>query len=73
MPKSEKSTTIINNPSGGDSGGGMGMVVTLVILLVLGYLLWVYGIPAMRNTQWGSGTPQINVPSEIDVNINQEK
>ncbi|KKT49272.1 MAG: hypothetical protein UW41_C0009G0039 [Candidatus Collierbacteria bacterium GW2011_GWC2_44_18] len=67
---SEKTTTIINNPSG-DSGGGMGMIIGLVILLVLGYLLWVYGLPAFRNMQ--VGTPQINIPSKIDVNINQTK
>ncbi|KKT39494.1 MAG: hypothetical protein UW29_C0013G0010 [Candidatus Collierbacteria bacterium GW2011_GWC2_44_13] len=47
------------------------MMVGLVILLVLGYLLWVYGLPAFRNMQ--VGTPQINIPSEIDVNINQTK
>ncbi|EKD52645.1 MAG: hypothetical protein ACD_61C00282G0007 [uncultured bacterium] len=66
---SEKSTTIINNPSTGDSGGGIGMIVGLVILLVIGYLFWVYGLPAIRNMQ--VGTPQINIPSQIDVNINQ--
>jgi len=65
---SEKTTTIINNPSS-DSGGGMGMIVGLVILLVLGYLLWVYGLPALRNMQ--TQTPTINIPSKIDVNINQ--
>lgn len=66
---SEKSTTIINNPPTSDSGGGMGMIVGLVILLVIGYLFWIYGLPAIRNMQ--VGTPQINIPSEIDVNINQ--
>lgn len=65
---SGKTTTIINNPSG-DSGGGTGMIVGLIVLLVLGYLLWVYGLPAFRNMQ--VGTPTINVPGEIDININQ--
>lgn len=65
-----KTTTIINNPSS-DSGDGMGMIVGLVILLVLGYLLWIYGLPALRNMQ--VQTPTINVPSTIDVNINQPK
>ncbi|KKS93679.1 MAG: hypothetical protein UW68_C0032G0003 [Candidatus Collierbacteria bacterium GW2011_GWB1_44_6] len=63
-----KTTTIINNPPS-ESGGGMGMLVGLIILLVLGYLLWIYGLPALRNMQ--VPTPTINVPSEIDVNINQ--
>lgn len=63
--------TIINNPpASNDSGGPMGWIIGLVILLVLGYLVYVYGLPALRNTQEG-GTPQINIPSQIDVNVNQ--
>lgn len=68
---STRTTTIINNPSSGDSDGGMGMVIGLVIILVLAYFFWVYGLPALKNMQFG--TPQINVPSQIDVNINQTK
>ena len=63
---SGKTTTIINNPS--SDSGGSGMIIGLIVPLVLGYLLWVYGLPAFRNMQ--VGTPTINVPSEIDVNIN---
>lgn len=63
-------TTIVNNPPpSNDSGGGMGMIIGLVVLLVLGYIFFVYGLPALRQVQLGS--PQINVPSKIDVNINQ--
>lgn len=47
----------------------MGWIIALIILFVLGYLGFVYGLPALRRTQLES--PQINVPSEIDVNINQ--
>jgi hypothetical protein len=62
-------TTIVNNPPSSDnSGGPMGMIVGIVVLVVLGYLVYVYGLPAIR--QMG-GTPQINVPSKIDVNVNQ--
>ena len=67
-------TTIVNNPApSNDSGGGMGNIIGLVFLIVLlvaGYLFFIYGIPAIRQMQLG-GSPQINVPSEIDVNINQ--
>ncbi len=63
-------TTIVNNPpASNDSGGPIGWIVGLVILLVLGYLVYVYGLPAIRNTQ--EETPQINIPSQIDVNVNQ--
>lgn len=63
--------TIINNPPSDNSGGPMGMIIGFVILLVLGYLIYVYGIPAIQQVK--VGTPQINVPSQIDVNVNQPK
>jgi uncharacterized membrane protein len=47
----------------------MGMIVGLVVLVVLGLLFFVYGIPALQNIKLG--TPQINVPSSIDVNVKQ--
>lgn len=66
-------TTIVNTPPTTDNSGGgpMGWIIGLVILLVLLYLGYVYGLPAIRNIQMG--TPQINVPSQIDVNINPAK
>lgn len=63
-------TTIVNNPPPAEnSGGGMNMIIGLVVLLVVGYLFIFYGLPAIRKMQ--VGTPQINVPSQIDVNVKQ--
>lgn len=63
-------TTIINNPPPeNNSGGGVGMIIGIIVLLVLAYLFFIYGIPAIKQMQLGS--PQINIPSKIDVNINQ--
>ena len=65
-------TTIVNNPPAQkESGGGMGMIIGLVVILVLGYLFIMYGIPALRQMQFGS--PQINIPSKIDINVTQPK
>ncbi|MDO8511718.1 MAG: hypothetical protein Q7S57_00455 [bacterium] len=62
--------TIINNPPANDnSGGPIGIIIGIIVLIVLGYLGYVYGLPAVRQ----KGTPQINVPSKIDVNVNQTK
>lgn len=61
--------TIVNNPPSDNSGGPMSMIILLIVLLVLGYLGFVYGLPALRQMQLG--TPQINVPSKIDVNVKQ--
>lgn len=65
-------TTIVNTPpAANDSGNGIGMIIGLVVLAVIGYLFFVYGIPAIRQMQFGS--PQINIPSKIDINVNQAK
>ena len=65
-------TTIINTPQPKeDSSGGMGMIIGLVIVVLATFLFFIYGLPALRQIRLGN--PQINVPSEIDVNINQEK
>lgn len=62
--------TIVNNPPSSDnSSGPMSMIIMIIVLLVLGYLGYVYGLPALRQVQ--VGTPQINVPSEINVNVKQ--
>lgn len=64
--------TIVNNPPAtNDSGGPMGMIIALVVLLVLAYLGFMYGLPALKQMQLGS--PQINIPDKIDVNVNQTK
>ena len=65
-------TTIVNNPpSQNESGGPMNAIIGLVVFIIVGYLFVVYGIPAIRQMQLGS--PQINIPSKIDMNINQGK
>ena len=47
----------------------MMMIVMLVVLLILGYLGFVYGLPALR--QMTSGGTQVNIPNQIDVNVKQ--
>ncbi|MFA6017105.1 MAG: hypothetical protein WC744_03395 [Patescibacteria group bacterium] len=62
--------TVVNNPTpSNESDGGMGMIVGVIVLLVVIYLFFMYGLPAIRQM----GTPQINIPSKIDVNVNQTK
>jgi hypothetical protein len=61
--------TVVNNPPSNNSGGPIGMIILLVIVLVLGYFAYIYGLPAVRQMQ--SGSPQINVPSQIDINVKQ--
>lgn len=58
--------TIVNNPAP-ESNGNSNLIVTVLLIIVFGVLFYVYGLPAINNMQ----SPQINVPSKIDVNIKQ--
>jgi len=60
--------TIVNNPPSDNSSNLLSTILILVVVLVLGYLGFVYGLPALRQVQTGT---QINVPSQIDVNVKQ--
>ena len=64
-------TTIVNTPasSGSDNSGNGGLVIGIFVLIVLGFLFFYYGLPAVK--RMGSGQPQINVPNQIDVNVKQ--
>ncbi len=61
--------TIVNTPQSSDSNG-IGMLIALFLVIVVGFLFFYYGLPAIGNMTGGS---QINIPSKIDVNINQQK
>lgn len=62
-------TTIVNTPPTEKSGSPMGWIFGLVILVIVGYLIYVYGIPALKNLQ--TGGVQINIPENVNVNVNQ--
>ncbi len=63
-------TTIVNNPPPlNDSNGGMGMIVGIIVLIVVAYIFFMYGLPAIKQI----GSPQINIPSKIDINVQQAK
>lgn len=52
------------------SDSGMGMVFGIIMLLIVAALFFMYVVPYIGNTL---RAPQINVPGQIDVNINQPK
>lgn len=61
--------TVVNNPAPeAKSDGGTGMIVGVLLILVMGILFYLYGLPAINNMQ----SPQINIPNKIDVNVKQE-
>lgn len=79
-------TVIQNEPAAPvDTSGGMGNAFAIILLVIVVFLLLFYGLPALRGGGGGNSTPapdesttiqegtDINVPDQIDVNINQEE
>lgn len=67
-------TTIVNTPasSGSDNNGNGSLFVGIFILIILGFLFFYFGIPAIEKMRSGQiNTPEIVVPDKIDVNVNQ--
>ena len=56
--------TVVNNPS--ESGSGMSFILGIILLIVLAFLFFVYGLPLLTGGA-GSGN-QVSLPSEVNVN-----
>ena len=48
---------------------GMGFLLGVILLIVALALFFYYGLPAMQSI---TTQPQINVPRQVDVNINNK-
>jgi hypothetical protein len=61
-------TTIINTPTPTvKSDGGLGMIIGVILIAAVAVLFFVYGLPAIKRLS----SPQINIPSKIEVQINK--
>ncbi len=47
--------------------GNSSFLVGVIILIVLAFLLYYYGLPAIRS--FGGGGTQVNIPDRINVNV----
>lgn len=66
--------TIVNNPPAEqprDSGGSNSLLGVILIIIVI-FLVFYYGLPYLQAGFSGGGT-QINVPKQVDVNVNQQQ
>lgn len=66
--------TIVNTPAAPaqDNSGATGLLVGLALFIFFAFLFFVYGIPALRNaTQQAPDSVNVEIPKEVDVNINQ--
>jgi len=64
--------TIVNNPAPNNSGSGMGFLLGIIILVIIGAIFFIYGLPYIRQGIGGGGI-QVNVPKDINVNVQQSK
>ena len=62
--------TIVNTtPAQTDSSSnGMGFLIGVMLLVLLVMVVLFYGLPYLRSS---ISVPQVNVPGQIDVNVNQ--
>lgn len=51
-----------------DSSGSANTLIGIVLMAVVLFLLLFYGIPMIRS----AATPQVGIPSHVDVNLNQK-
>ncbi len=60
--------TIVNNPPATqERSGGNGFLIGVILLIVLAVLFFMYGLPMITSSMSG---PQVTVPDQIDVNVN---
>lgn len=63
--------TIVNNPAPNNSDNGMGFLLGIIVLVVVGVLFFFYGLPLIQ--QGMNKGIQVNVPKDINVNVQQSK
>ena len=65
-------TTIVNPaPSNSSEGNGMSILIGAIVLIVFLALFFVYALPYIRGLS--SSGLQVNVPKNINVNVQQTK
>lgn len=64
-------TTIVNTPPQNNAGssGGMGFLIGILILIFVGALIYVYGLPYAQ--QMMNKGVQVNIPKDINVQVQQ--
>jgi len=70
-------TTVINPAPTNNSGSnnGIGFLLGAIVLVIFGFLFYIYGLPLIQQglSGLGSGGVQINLPEKVDVNVQQTK
>ena len=65
-------TTIVNNPTPSDNNS-TGLIIGIFIFIILALVFFYYGLPALKTIgtlQINVPAPVIEIPDQIDVNVN---
>lgn len=69
-------TTVVNNPApSSNESSGMGMIIGALVIVAILVLIFFYGMPFFRGTASQNSAPQndsatIEIPEQVDVNVN---
>lgn len=69
-------TTVVNNPSPTSDSGGNSFLIGTILLIGFVMVLLYFGIPALKRmgpVQLNLPSTQVVIPSQIDVNVTQQK
>lgn len=67
MPNAHTQGEVLHEHHTSTGDSGLSWIIGLIVLIVLAWLLFAYGLPLLQSTN----NPQINIPGQIDVNLNQ--
>lgn len=62
--------TIVNTPASTDNNSGTGFLLGVILLIAFFLLFFFYGLPFIGQMIQGFGSPQVNIPGKVDVNVN---
>ncbi len=60
--------TIVNTPATTDSGNSVGFLLGVILLIAFALIFLFYGLPYI-GSMFRASAPQVNVPGQIDVNV----
>ncbi len=61
------SSHVVHDNGTGRSDNGIGFLMGIVLLVVVLYLLFMYGLPMIRSA---AAPTQVQIPDKVDVNVN---
>lgn len=63
-------TEVIHEHTDGNGSNSMGMILGMILLVILVlFAFYFFGILGRSFSGFGTNTPQVNVPSKMDVNV----